>query len=68
MIGESDKGRAVSILNGLYTPELGEIVTVAIGHSLNDVTILSAVDMPVLVKRPDGSHDADPKNGDIPAC
>ena len=57
--GESDKGRAVSVLNGLYTRKLGLIVTVAIGDSANDVPMFSAVDIPVLVRRLDGSHDAD---------
>ncbi|MFQ6056550.1 MAG: mannosyl-3-phosphoglycerate phosphatase, partial [Methanosarcinales archaeon] len=33
------------------------IKTVGLGDSLNDVTMLQAVDIPILVQKPNGKHD-----------
>jgi mannosyl-3-phosphoglycerate phosphatase len=57
IIGDSDKGKAVSILIELYKKKLGEIVTIAIGDSPNDIPMLERVDYPVIVKKPDGTYD-----------
>ncbi len=57
IMGKHDKGRAVSILMSLYKQELGEIVSMALGDSLNDLPMLMAVDVPVLIKHNDGSFD-----------
>ena len=51
----ADKGRAVSILAGLYKKEFGPITTYGLGDSRNDEEMLAAVDHPYLVQRPDGS-------------
>lgn len=53
--GESDKGGAVRVLNGLFRRQLGAIVTIGIGDSANDLPLLAAVDRAYLVQRPDGS-------------
>jgi mannosyl-3-phosphoglycerate phosphatase len=57
ILGSNDKGRAVEILSGLYREELGQIRTVSIGDSLNDLPMLKAVEYPVLVQKPDGKYD-----------
>lgn len=55
--GGNDKGRAVTILTGLFRQERRETITIGIGDSLNDLAMLEAVDYPVLVQKPDGSYD-----------
>ncbi|RJQ22601.1 MAG: HAD-IIB family hydrolase [Nitrospiraceae bacterium] len=57
ILGNSDKGRAAAVLIDLYKKELGEITTLAIGDSLNDVPMLEKVDCPVIVRKHDGEHD-----------
>lgn len=58
IMGNSDKGRAVQILSALYRNQFGDIVTVAIGDSPNDLPMLLAVDIPMIVQKPDGSYDS----------
>jgi mannosyl-3-phosphoglycerate phosphatase len=57
ILGSSDKGRAVSILSELYKKEFGEITTVAVGDSPNDIPMLKSVDIPVIVQEFDGAYD-----------
>ncbi len=57
ILGESDKGKAVTILAGLYRQKYGDISTVALGDSPNDIPMLERADYPILVKKPDGRHD-----------
>jgi len=59
ILGNSDKGKAVRILTSLYKERFGEVVTVALGDSPNDIPMLRAVDHPVVVQHPDGSYDGD---------
>ncbi len=56
LMGESDKGRAVSILTGVYRSAWGEIRTAALGDGLNDLPMLEVVDVPMLVQQADGRH------------
>ncbi len=56
LLGENDKGRAVSILADLYRRRSPEIMTAALGDSYNDIPMLAAVDRPFLVARPEGGH------------
>ncbi|MCR4409496.1 MAG: HAD-IIB family hydrolase [Candidatus Saccharicenans sp.] len=56
LTGHNDKGRAVRILKKLYRLGPGKIVTIGLGDSENDWPMLRAVDLPVLVARPDGRH------------
>lgn len=58
ILGNSDKGKAVSILIGLYKRKFGEIKTVAIGDSPNDIPMLERVDYPIIVQKSDGSYDS----------
>ncbi len=57
LMGDSDKGAACRYLIQCYRRQHGELLTVAIGDSLNDLTMLAAVDRPFLVKQPDGSYE-----------
>jgi mannosyl-3-phosphoglycerate phosphatase len=57
IIGDSDKGKAVSILIELYKKFFNKIITVALGDNINDIPMLAKVNYPVLVQKPDGSYD-----------
>lgn len=58
ILGDSDKGKAVSILIELYEKKFGEVVTIAIGDSPNDIPMLGKVDCPVIVQKSDGNYDS----------
>jgi mannosyl-3-phosphoglycerate phosphatase len=49
LIGHGGKGRAVSLLIGIYRGLYSETVTVGLGDSPNDYPFLELVDVPVLV-------------------
>lgn len=55
--GKNDKGRAVRILSELFRRQWPHVKTIGLGDSLNDLPMLKAVDIPILVKKPDGSYD-----------
>jgi mannosyl-3-phosphoglycerate phosphatase len=57
LIGENDKGKAVSFLIDIFRRAYDNFTTIALGDSQNDLPMLQAVDYPVLVKKLDGSHD-----------
>jgi mannosyl-3-phosphoglycerate phosphatase len=59
LIGENDKGKAVSYLTDISRRKYDDIKTIGLGDSLNDLPMLQVVDYPVLVKKPDGNHDPD---------
>jgi mannosyl-3-phosphoglycerate phosphatase len=53
VMGDNDKGKAVAILGDLYRKLWGQIETIGLGDSLNDLPMLSAVDIPILVQKRD---------------
>lgn len=57
LLGENDKGKAVSILKNLYKQKHALIKTAGLGDSQNDYPMLKVVDYPVLVAKPDGNYD-----------
>ncbi len=57
IMGDNDKGKAVAILTDIYQKELGNVKTIGLGDSLNDLPMLHSVDIPILVQKPTGSHD-----------
>lgn len=63
LTGNNDKGRAVRVLKKLYRLNLGKIITIGLGDSENDWPMLRAVDLPVLVARPDGFNLTLPEAG-----
>lgn len=61
LTGDSDKGKACRVLIDCYRRQQAHVgdglLTVGIGDSPNDLSMLAAVDCPILVQRPDGSYD-----------
>ncbi len=51
----ADKGKAVKILTELFKREYGEVKTIGVGDSMNDIPMLKAVDQPALVKNKKGA-------------
>ncbi len=60
ILGNSNKGIAVSILIDLYARKFQDsgIVTMAIGDSPNDKPMLQRVDVPILVRKHDGCYES----------
>lgn len=57
--GRADKGLAVEILKDCYRRRWSSVQFIGMGDSLNDLPMLRAVDVPILVRRADGSFDRD---------
>jgi mannosyl-3-phosphoglycerate phosphatase len=57
MVGEGqDKGRTVKIARDVFQAEWNEpCITIGLGDSQNDVPMLEAVDVPILIPNPEGS-------------
>lgn len=55
--GDTDKGRAVRMLTRFYVTHAGRCESIGLGDSLNDLTMLQAVDRPFLVQREGGTFD-----------
>jgi mannosyl-3-phosphoglycerate phosphatase len=56
LVGGCDKGRAVRALRSLYEAGRGPVTAVGLGDSANDEPMLREVDIPVIVRKPGGSH------------
>jgi mannosyl-3-phosphoglycerate phosphatase len=56
-LSASDKGRAVTKLMALFRLAHPGIVSIGIGDALNDLPMLEAVDIPILVRGADGGYD-----------
>lgn len=56
LIGPSSKGRAAHALVSSYQAGGVPVVTMGLGDGANDLDLLLAVDHPVVVARPDGTH------------
>jgi len=56
LLGGGDKGKAVRLLIIFYAKRDPALVSLALGDAPNDLSMLAAVNRPVLVARPDGSH------------
>jgi len=50
----ADKGKAVKILTELFKKEYGDVKTIGVGDSRNDIPMLKAVEQPALVKNKKG--------------
>jgi mannosyl-3-phosphoglycerate phosphatase len=55
--GVTDKGIAVDILTSMYRRMYSDVWTIGIGDSLNDIPLFFSVDIPVQVKKPDGTWE-----------
>jgi mannosyl-3-phosphoglycerate phosphatase family protein len=56
LVGGTDKGRAIRALRELFDRGGTPVRAIGLGDSPNDEPMLRAVDVPVLVRRPDGRH------------
>jgi mannosyl-3-phosphoglycerate phosphatase len=57
LLGDSDKGKAVSIACLLFHKAFGGVMrTAALGDGPNDLPMLEAVDCPIVVRKADGSY------------
>jgi len=54
----SDKGKAARLLADLYRRDGRPWITVGLGNSANDLSLLLAVDRPILIRNPDRSWDS----------
>lgn len=57
LLGDNDKGKAVSILTGLYRKEYNDVLTIAIGDGLNDAPMFEHADLSFIVEKPGGGHE-----------
>ncbi|MEJ2683808.1 MAG: HAD-IIB family hydrolase [Candidatus Sulfobium sp.] len=57
ILGDNDKGKAVTILKGLYREKYGEVFTAALGDNPNDLPMLMVADYPVIVQKPGGRYE-----------
>ena len=56
-LNTSDKGEAAAILIDMYRKLDGNLLTVGLGDSANDLPMLECVDVPILVQLEDGGYD-----------
>jgi mannosyl-3-phosphoglycerate phosphatase len=56
LLGDNDKGKAVTILTDIYRHLWENVITAGIGDAPNDLPLLAAVNHPFLVTGPDGNH------------
>ena len=56
LLGDNDKGKAVNVITEMYKETHPELKTVALGDSFNDLHMLQAADMPILVQKPGGLY------------
>ena len=57
LTGENDKGKAARLLIQIYKTNWGdEILTLGVGDSLNDLSLLESMHIPVLVRKKDNSY------------
>jgi mannosyl-3-phosphoglycerate phosphatase len=57
VMGKNDKGKAVKLLINLYGKMWNGVKSVGLGDSLSDLSMLSLVDVPILVQKKDGSWE-----------
>lgn len=56
ILGNTDKGKAVAILKGLYVKQFRKLITYGIGDSPNDLSMLKIVDLPIFVRKTSREH------------
>ena len=58
LTGDNDKGKAVRLLQTIYEEEVHRpLKSIGLGDSANDLPLLEAVNLPVLVQKPGGRYD-----------
>lgn len=59
ILGHHDKGKACRQLLECFSRDGRRPTSIGLGDSANDLPLLQSVDIPVLVRREDGTHDPD---------
>ena len=59
LTGNHDKGKAAQVLVRLYRQRGRQVFNVGLGNSANDLPLLREVDRAILIRRSDGSWDAE---------
>jgi mannosyl-3-phosphoglycerate phosphatase len=58
LTGGNDKGKAVKLLSRIYKNNWeNDILAIGLGDSLNDLSMLESVDIPVLIRKKDNSYE-----------
>ena len=57
LTGGSDKGRAARVLMGLFEAAGRRLSSIGLGDAPNDLTMLAAVQQPIVIPRPDRTAD-----------
>lgn len=52
VLGDTDKGRALAAVQAVYAQTGKEVVSIALGDGENDIAMLQAADLPVLIRSP----------------
>ncbi|MEX0738813.1 MAG: HAD-IIB family hydrolase [Pseudohongiella sp.] len=52
VLGDTDKGRALTAVQAVYAQNAKDVVSIALGDSDNDIAMLQASDFPVLIRSP----------------
>ncbi|NPA52208.1 MAG: HAD-IIB family hydrolase [Aquificae bacterium] len=59
-----DKGKAVKLVKDIFEKNTGKkFLSVGLGDSKNDIPMLEVVDIPILIRKPDGSYENFEKEG-----
>lgn len=58
LLGDCDKGKTVRFLMDLFRRKDGNVISIGIGDSENDMGLFQSVDRPFLVQRPDGTYSS----------
>jgi len=56
LLGDSDKGRAVALLLACYRARGDDLLSIGLGDQPNDFPLLKQVDIPALIRRPEGTY------------
>ncbi|WP_029520762.1 HAD-IIB family hydrolase [Persephonella sp. IF05-L8] len=58
LIGKNqDKGKAVKITSDIFKKNIGDIITIGIGDSKNDIPMLENVDIPILIPKINNKYE-----------
>jgi mannosyl-3-phosphoglycerate phosphatase len=56
LLGDSDKGRAVALLLTCYRASGDDLLAIGLGDQRNDFPLLEQVDIPILIRQPEGDY------------
>ena len=62
LLANNDKGKAVRIVIEKYQKQFKQVKAIALGDSHNDLPMLEAADVPIVVQKPGGFYDENIRN------